>query len=294
MTSTQAEIDRSYSVSNDFFRLWLDENMHYTSAAWDKDEWTLEQAQEHKLRVLYDFAELDETKTVLDIGCGWGSAVDCITRFGIREAHGITLSTEQVKFCEDRGLPPEKAKFWLQDYALFTPPDSVTNRRGARGKYDSLISIEMIDHLCSPAQAREGLAVSLYRDYFNRLAQWVEPGGAFGFQAILRNRIPRSRKDLDDLAFTADIIFPGGLNPRIEELVVAIAPHWELEQLIMRRKDYGKTTAEWYRRLQLHEARIRAEWGDQVYVDYDRYLSTCVKAFDAHWSGDVQMKLRRI
>ena len=134
----------------------------------------------------------------------------------------------------------------------------------------------------------------LYRDYFNKLAEWVEPGAAFGFQAILRNRVPRRRKDLEDLAFTADIIFPGGLNPRIEELVVAINPKWEIEQLIMRRKDYRNTTAEWHRRLMANEEKIRKTWGDQVYEDYDRYLGTCVVAFDNHWSGDVQMKLRRI
>ncbi|MBX2800374.1 MAG: class I SAM-dependent methyltransferase [Myxococcales bacterium] len=284
MTSTQAEIDLSYSVSNDFFKLWLDENMHYTSAAWEDPSWTLEQAQERKARILYDFAELDETKTVLDIGCGWGSAIECMTRYGIKEAHGITLSTEQLAYCHERGLPEDKAKFWLQDYAEFNPLH----------KYDGLVSVEMIDHLCSPAQARQGLAVQLYRDYFNKLAEWVEPGAAFGFQAILRNRLPRGRKDLEDLAFTADVIFPGGLNPRIEELVVAISPKWELERLIMRRTSYRKTTAEWYRRMQVHEAAIREKWGDQVYDDYDRYLSTCVRAFDNHWSGDVQMKLRRI
>jgi len=284
MTSTQAEIDRSYSVSNDFFRLWLDENMHYTSAAWDQEDWTLEQAQENKARVLYDFAELDGAKTVLDIGCGWGSAIECMVRYGIREAHGITLSTEQLAYCHQRGLPGSTAKFWLQDYATYEP----------RQKYDGLVSIEMIDHLCSPAQAREVLAVSLYRAYFDKLAEWVEPGAAFGFQAILRNRIPRARKDLEDLAFTADVIFPGGLNPRIEELVQAISPNWELEELIMRRKDYLKTTAEWHRRLVLHETTIRASWGDQVYEDYDRYLGSCVRGFTNHWAGDVQMKLRRI
>ncbi len=284
MTSTQAEIDRSYSVSNDFFRLWLDENMHYTSAAWDDPSWTLEQAQENKARVLYGFAELDSTKTVLDIGSGWGSAIECFVRYGIKEAHGITLSTEQVAYCEERGLPKDKAKFWLKDYALFEPPF----------RYDALVSIEMIDHLCSPAQARKGMAVKLYRAYFDRLARWVPKGAPFGFQAILRNKIPRARKDLEDLAFTADIVFPGGLNPRIEELIAAISPSWELEKLIMRRKDYGKTTAEWYRRFQMNEDTIREQWGDQVYVDYDRYLSTCVRAFAAHWSGDVQMKLRRM
>lgn len=282
MTSTQQEIDQSYSLSNEFFRLWLDENMHYTSAAWDDPSWTLEQAQEHKARVLYDFAELGPDKTVLDIGCGWGSALECFTRFGIREAHGITLSTEQARYCEARELPG--LKVWIEDYAKFTPPFL----------YDGLVSIEMIDHLCSPAQARQGLGVELYRQYFDTLAKWVPKGAAFGFQAILRNRIPRRRKDLEDLAFTADVIFPGGLNPRIEELVVAISPSWELEELIMRRTSYRKTTAEWLRRFQANEAHIRATWGDQVYADYDRYLSTCVRAFDAHWSGDVQMKLRRL
>lgn len=282
MTSTQEEIDVSYSVSNEFFKLWLDENMHYTSAVYARDDMTLEEAQEHKLGILYDFAELDETKTVLDIGCGWGSAIDCVVRRGIKQATGITLSTEQLEWCKARNLP--NAEWKLVDYALYEPGK----------KFDGLISIEMIDHLCSPAQAREGLAVKLYRDYFNKLAEWTEPGAAFGFQAILRNRIPRTRKDLQDLAFTADVIFPGGLNPRIEELVQAVNPYWEIEELHMRRKDYGKTTAEWLRRMRMHEDYIRKTWGDQLFDDYDRYLRTCVVAFDKHWSGDVQMKLRRI
>jgi cyclopropane-fatty-acyl-phospholipid synthase len=293
MTSTQAEIDRSYSVSNEFFKLWLDENMHYTSAAFDDDEVavpgkaggiTLEEAQERKARLLYDWAEIDSTKTVLDIGCGWGSAIECMVRYGVREAHGITLSTEQLEYCKQRNLPADKVKWWLEDYAKFEPPF----------KYDGLVSIEMIDHLCSPAQARQGLAVELYRAYFNRLAQWVEPGSCFGFQAILRNRIPRNRADLEDLAFTADVIFPGGLNPRIEELIQAITPHWELEKLQMRRTDYGKTTGEWLRRMRVHEQYIRSTWGDQLFDDYERYLDTCVRGFANHWSGDVEMKLRRI
>ncbi len=282
MTSTQEEIDVSYSVSNEFFELWLDKNMHYTSAVFERDDMTLEEAQERKLEILYDFAELDETKTVLDIGCGWGSAIDCITRKGIKRADGITLSTGQVEYCNQRGL--DNANFILCDYALYEPAL----------KYDGLVSIEMIDHLCSPAQAREGKAIELYRAYFNRLAQWVDEGSAFGFQAILRNRVPRTRKDLQDLAFTADVIFPGGLNPRIEELVCAVNPYWEIEELHMRRTDYGKTTAEWLRRMRMHEGFIREKWGDQLFEDYDRYLSTCVTAFAKHWSGDVQMKLRRI
>lgn len=281
MTSSQAEIDVSYSVSNDFFKLWLDENMHYTCAVYDDENDSLEAAQENKANFLYDLAELDETKTVLDIGCGWGSFIDVATRRGVKRADGITLSTEQIGWCKERNI--ENARFWLQDYALYEPD----------AKYDGLVSICMIDHLVSPKQAREKQAVRIYRDYFNRLATWVEPGAAFAFQAILTDKLPRSRKDLEDLAFTADVIFPGGRNPRLEELVMAVRPKWEIEGLWMRRQHYGKTTGEWLRRLRLHEDTIRSTWGDQVFDDYERYLDTCVRAFDAYWSGLVQMKLRR-
>ena len=166
--------------------------------------------------------------------------------------------------------------------------------RDVEGKYDHIVSIEMIDHLCSPAQANQGMAVEIYREYFKKCASWVKPGSYFGFQAILRNRVPRVRQDIADLKFTADVIFPGGLNPRLEELIQAVNPYWEVVELKTRRTDYGKTTAEWLRRMRLQEKTIRAKWGDQVFDDYDRYLSTCVRGFANPWSSDVQMKLRHI
>jgi cyclopropane-fatty-acyl-phospholipid synthase len=282
MTSTKEEIQVSYDVSNEFFRLWLDERMHYTCAVFEKDTDTLEQAQENKSRVLYEFAELDKTKTVLDIGCGWGANLEYIARRGVKEAHGITLSPLQTEEINARKIPG--CKVWCTDYKDFAPTQ----------KYDSLVSIEMIDHLCSPAQAAKGQAVELYRKYFNRVAEWIKPGGWFAFQAILRNRVPRTKNDIADLKFTADEIFPGGLNPRLEELILAVNPSFEIVELKTRREHYGKTTAEWLRRLQLHEKQIISQWGQKVYDDYVRYLSTCVRAFKNHWSSDVQMKLRHV
>ena len=282
MTSTQKEIEVSYDVSNEFFRLWLDERMHYTSALYLSEKDSLERAQENKSARLYEYAEVDSTKTVLDIGCGWGANLEYVARRGAKEAHGITLSTAQHDEIMARKLPGVKA--WVCDYKDFKAPFL----------YDSLISIEMIDHLCSPAQAAQGLAVGIYREYFNKLAEWVKPGANFGFQAILRNRVPRAKADLEDLRFTADVIFPGGLNPRLEELVAAVNPSWEILKLETRRVDYGKTTAEWLRRMKMNEDLIRTKYGNKTYDDYDRYLSTCVKAFANHWSSDVQMKLRRI
>jgi len=282
VTSNKNDVQVSYDVSNEFFRLWLDERMHYTSAVFEREGETLEQAQVNKSRILYEYADMTADKTVLDIGCGWGANLEYLSARGVKNAHGITLSDAQFQEIMARKLPG--VTVWCVDYRDYKPKDP----------YDALISIEMIDHLCSPAQARQGLAVDLYREYFNKVGSWVKPGACFGFQAILRNRIPRTRKDLEDLAFTADVIFPGGLNPRLEDLIVAVNPTWEILELKTRREHYGKTTGEWLRRLRLHEKTIKDKWGDQVFVDYDRYLSTCVTAFANHWSSDVQMKLRKI
>ena len=147
---------------------------------------------------------------VLDIGCGWGANLEyLVLERKVQRAHGVTLSRAQATEIMARKLPG--VQIWCEDYKDFTPTE----------KYDALISIEMIDHLVSPAQQQEGLAIPIYREYFNKVAKWVKPGACFGFQAILRDRVPRTRKDLEDLKFTADVIFPGGLNPRLEELVAA-------------------------------------------------------------------------
>ncbi|HJL15404.1 MAG TPA: class I SAM-dependent methyltransferase [Sandaracinaceae bacterium LLY-WYZ-13_1] len=281
MTSTQRDIDESYSVSNEFFQLWLDEAMHYTSASFLTGEETLEEAQVNKCRILYDYAEMNPDKLILDIGCGWGSNLEYLASRGVKRAHGITLSTAQCEWINQRELPGVEAM--LMDFHEYEPEE----------KYDALVSIEMIDHICSPEQARQGKAVDLYREYFRRCHSFAKPGAWFACQAILRDRVPRSRKDLEDLAFTADVIFPGGLNPRLEELIMAIRPYWEVVEMRTQRESYGKTTAEWLRRMRQHEPHIRETWGDRLYEDYERYLDTCVRAFDAHWSSDVQLKLRR-
>jgi cyclopropane-fatty-acyl-phospholipid synthase len=301
MTSTQRDIEVSYDVSNEFFRLWLDDRMHYTSASYRRasdgesvagpaaaahgqalPEETLEEAQITKSKILYDYAQVTPDTLVLDIGCGWGAYLEYLASRGVKRIHGITLSTAQHEEILSRKLPGVWTK--VVDYRDYIPDE----------KYDALISIEMIDHLCSPAQSREGKAIELYRAYFEKLHAWVKPGAYFGFQAILRNRVPRTRKDLEDLAFTADVIFPGGLNPRLEEIIAAVNPYWEVLQLRTQRESYLKTTAEWLRRLRAHAEPIRQKWGEEVFRDYERYLDTCVRAFTNHWSSDVQIQLRQI
>jgi len=281
MTSTKAEIDLSYSVSNDFFELWLDENIPTRGGGTPPGKGPLGGARGKKGRFLYGYPGMTPPQVVLDLGCGWGSNLAYQAMRGTKRSHGITLSTAQAEYANAK--KHAGVSVMMQDFWDYQPKEL----------YDALQSIEMVDHVVSPQQANEGKAVELYRNYFKRCWELCKPGSHFGFQAILRDRIPRTKKDLEDLKFTADVIFPGGLNPRLEELIMAVRPYWECVEMRTQRTSYGRTTGEWLRKLRVHEKAIRAKWGDQVFTDYERYLDTCVRAFDAHWSSDVQMKLRR-
>jgi cyclopropane-fatty-acyl-phospholipid synthase len=281
--STKEEVQVSYDVSNEFFRLWLDERMNYTSAVFENENQSLEAAQLNKLRILAEFAHIGPESTVLDIGCGWGANLEYLaTTRGVKNVYGVTLSSAQMEEINRRKIPGVKA--YCCDYKDHEP----------EVKYDAVISICMIDHLCSPEEARQGKAVDNFRRYFKTVYEWTKPGTWFGLQHIVRNRVPRDKKDLEDVHWVTHEIFPGGLNPRIEEVVQAVNPYWEIVEMHSRRMDYRRTTFEWRRRLRDHEAEVRTKWGDKVFEDYDRYLSTCVKAFDKHYSSLAQYSLRRI
>jgi cyclopropane-fatty-acyl-phospholipid synthase len=281
--STKDQVQVSYDVSNEFFRLWLDERMNYTSAVYEHPTQSLEAAQLNKLRILAEFAHVTPDSKVLDIGCGWGSNMEYLaTTRQVKNVYGVTLSSAQMEEINARRIPGVKA--YCTDYKDHVP----------EVKYDAVISICMIDHLVSPEEARQGKAVDNFRRYFRKVHEWTAPGTHFGLQHIVRNRVPRDKKDLADVYFVTHEIFPGGLNPRIEEVVQAVNPYWEIIEMHSRREDYRRTTFEWRRRMRLHEAQIRQQWGDKVFDDYDRYLSTCVTAFEKHYSSLAQYSLRRI
>jgi cyclopropane-fatty-acyl-phospholipid synthase len=283
MGSGRNDIQASYDVSNDFFRLWLDEEMNYTCALFEHDSESLEAAQRNKLKFICDFAHVDPSASVLDIGCGWGACLAYLAmERKVARAVGITLSPEQTKAVVDRRLP--RTECITDDFSTWE-----TNER-----FDALVSICMIDHLCSPAEARAGRALDIYRAFFEKCWHLTRPGAWFGLQTILRVRTPRDPRDLEDVYFCTHTIFPGGLNPRAEEVIQSVSPRWELTSMHTRREHYARTTGEWLRRLRLNERTIRARWGDRTFVDYDRYLSTCVRAFERHYSSLAQFQLRRI
>jgi cyclopropane-fatty-acyl-phospholipid synthase len=286
MGSTQAEVEVSYDVSNEFFRLWLDERMNYTCGIFDEGDWhtdSLEEAQIKKLAWHHDAAQLTVDKRLLDIGCGWGANIEyqAVDR-GVKEVHGITLSRSQHDEIMRRKIPGVTAS--VCSYLDYKPAK----------KFDAVISICMMEHICSPEEARSGKHIEMYRNYFRLAHEWTNPGSYFALQTILRNRFPRTRKEIQDIGFCTYKIFPGGITPRLEDIIIAVNPYWEITEVKTRRTDYQKTTQHWLSRLEDHKDLVIKKWGQPVYDDYVRYLSTCVYAFDKHYQSLAQYALRRI
>jgi len=220
---------------------------------------TLEQAQLNKLEVLSRYAHIKPGMKMLDIGCGWGADVEYQALQNKAQAHGITLSEAQCAEIRRRNIPGVTAE--VCNYLDFKPAE----------KFDAIISICMMEHIVSPLEVREGKAILAYRNY-----------------------LPRDRNDLKDIGWVTYEIFPGGITPRLEEIITAVNPYWEVIEVKTRRTHYEQTTAVWLERLQKNEAKVRAEYGDKVFDDYVRYLSTCVKGFQKHYQSLAQYSLKRI
>lgn len=284
--SNQSEIETSYSVDNDFFQLWLDRDMNYTCALFqDTDTWsdTLEDAQRNKLAFLSGLARVNgATSSVLDIGCGWGAnlAHQALVN-GVPAVHGFTLSSAQHRYCESRNLPSVTAT--LQDYRHYDAPI----------RFDAVMCICMMEHIARPEDTHSGRHIELYRDFFRRVHSWTAPGSYMALQTITTNVLPRGREDLEDMRHANNVIFPGGLCPRVEDLIVAVNPYYEVMEMHARRLHYKRTSECWLERLRQNQAAIIRRWGARLYADYERYLAYCVRGFDQNFQSLHQFSLRR-
>jgi cyclopropane-fatty-acyl-phospholipid synthase len=282
MGATSDEVQTSYDGGNEFFRLWLDAGMSYTGAMYSGDE-SLEAAQRRKLGWLADAAGITPGSSVLDIGCGWGACLEFLAHErDIGRGHGISLSPSQVEEVRRRAIPNVEAE--CVSYLDYRPT----------APFDGLISIGMLEHVVSPVEAHAGRSVAAYRRYFSKAHGFTRPGARFGLQTIVRARIPRIAADARELGWATRAIFPGSIAPRLEDLVAAVAPHWEILELRTGRDDYQRTCEQWLSRLRGHEAHIRARFGDERFEEYERYLAACVRSFAMGYVSLCRFALRRL
>jgi len=239
---SRSNIMSHYDLGNDFFQLWLDPTMLYSSAIWDEATPDLESAQQNKLARIVEWLDLRGGEKVLEIGCGWGALARRLAESGARVT-GLTLSPAQLAFGQ-KSLAGDPAAaridLRLQDY------------RDVAGQYDRVVSVEMI----------EAVGEAYWPAYFGKIAEVLKPGGRALIQAIT---IENSR--FDDYRAQPDFIqrhvFPGGFLPcpatmaeqaaRAGLRIVAVESFGQ---------SYAQTLAEWRKRFE-------ANWGEISTLGFD-------------------------
>jgi cyclopropane-fatty-acyl-phospholipid synthase len=202
-----------YDLGNDFYGLWLDRNMHYSSALFadidDRSE-TLEAAQQRKVDAILDRLDLRDGQALLEIGCGWGGLGEAALRRANIRYDGLTLSMEQGDYARHRLA---QAGFCEQMRIL------MTDYRDATGRYDAIASVEMV----------EAVGQRYWPDYLAAIHRLLKPGGRAAIQYIL----------IDDAIFESyaahvdfiqAYIFPGGLllsESRFRAIAEAQGLAWE-------------------------------------------------------------------
>ena len=270
-SGSRRNIEFHYDLGNDFYALWLDPTMTYSSALFADPAEPLAVAQERKLAAILDRTATVPGDTILEIGSGWGSFAEVAARGG-RRVHGLTLSSEQKAWAErriaDAGL---EAGFSLRDY------------RDEQGSYDAVASIEMV----------EAVGQEYWPAYLQAVARALKPGGRASIQfiAMREGAFPGYARNAD---FIQRYIFPGGMLLS-EERFAAIAADAGLEW--RDRHGFGPDYAETLRRWRaafdaaIDAGRLPAAF-DQHFVDLWRYyLMYCEGGFRGGLIDVVQVTL---
>ena len=271
---SRRNIGAHYDVGNDFFALFLDPTMMYSSAVFERPDMTLEQASIAKLDRICSKLALQPGDRVLEIGTGWGGfALHAASRYGCHVTT-TTISREQHAMARERieaaGLG-ERVTLLADDY------------RDLRGSYDKLVSIEMI----------EAMGHQYLRHLFPALQRPAEAGRTMLLQAItIADQQYEAARDSVD--FIKRHIFPGCCIPSIAALSASVARASELR--IVGLEDIGPhyaTTLAYWRANLLHNAdRARALGHPDAFLRmWEFYFSYCEGGFAERALGDVQMVL---
>jgi cyclopropane-fatty-acyl-phospholipid synthase len=258
---SRRNIAAHYDLGNEFYQLWLDRSMSYSSGLYPSGGETLEQAQDAKLDRIAALLEVGAGDSVLEIGCGWGGVLERLMTQHACRMTALTLSTEQRSYAQDRverlGLA-DRADIRLQDY------------RDVRGQFDRIVSIEML----------EAVGERYWPMYFDRLRACLRPGGTCVLQAITiaENRFAGYRSNPD---FIQSYIFPGGMLPTkaaIREAARAAGFSLDLEESFG--PSYARTLQEWRGRFLANSGAIAALGLDQRFCRmWEYYLSYCEAGF---------------
>jgi len=269
---SKRNIAAHYDLGNDFFRLFLDPTMMYSSAVFERRENTLEKAAVDKLDELCRQLELKPEDHLLEIGTGWGGmAIHAATHYGCKVTT-TTISKEQFDFAKARvaelGLE-SRITLLCEDYRALT------------GEYDKLVSVEMI----------EAVGHDFYSSYFQCCSKLLKHNGKMVIQAITiaDDRYEDARRSVD---YIKRYIFPGGCLPSLQIIAKHIAKDSNLQMVHLRdiTADYALTLSHWRQRFTERLDEVREMGFDDRFIRmWEFYLCYCEGGFRERIIGTVQL-----
>jgi len=269
-------ISRHYDLSNEFFSLFLDPEMMYSSAIFPHAEADLDEAAVFKLDVICRKLELQPDEHLLEIGTGWGGlAIYAAKNYGCRVTTTTISSEQYATACErvkNEGLE-DRVTVLFEDY------------RNLEGRFDKLVSIEMI----------EAVGHQYYQQYFSGCASLLKPDGLMLLQAITipDQRFEYAKKSVD---FIQRYIFPGGSLPSHEAILSSVRKHTDLLMVGMQEigEDYAKTLQIWRERFLTKLDKVHELGFDDYFVRmWNYYLCYCQGGFEERIIGTSQILLAK-
>ncbi|WP_306026865.1 class I SAM-dependent methyltransferase [Stappia sp. MMSF_3263] len=273
---SMAAVQYHYDVSREFYSLWLDESLTYSSALWEGEDDTLAAAQQRKIDHHLSEARVARATSLLDIGCGWGALVRKASAFpALERIVGLTLSEDQAD--QVRGFAIPKIEVRLESWTQHKPDQP----------YDSIISVGAFEHFAKPEDSRE-VKISTYRDFFSTCSGWLTPGGRLSLQTFVYGTM----RNEEASEFINEEIFPAADLPRLEEIAAAIDGVMEMTYLVNHRLHYARTYDAWARNLRRRRDDAVRLVGEEVTERYERYLKQTSIGFYTGKIGLLRMSLR--
>ena len=268
-------ISYHYDLGNDFYSLWLDDTMTYSSALFNTSQESLEKAQIAKYASMVDQMGVKPGDHVLEIGCGWGGFAEYAAKERGLKVTGLTISKEQLEYAKKRiknkGLS-DKVNFKLQDY------------RDETGVYDGVASIEMF----------EAVGEKYWPVYFDKIKQCLKPGKQATLQIITIQdaRWDVYRKSVD---FIQKYIFPGGMLPSPSVLRQEIhRAGLSVQHSIEFGKSYSQTLRRWFEVFNNKWDNISAMgFDDRFRRMWNFYLTSCAATFESGNCDVTQITLQK-
>jgi cyclopropane-fatty-acyl-phospholipid synthase len=258
-----------YDVSDEFFALFLDPTMGYTCAYFERDDMTLEEAQNAKFDLALEKLHLEPGMTLLDIGCGWGGALQrAIEKFDVNVI-GITLSRNQFEYSKAKlaSIPTERhVEVRLQGWEEF------------EDKVDRIVTIG----------AFEAFKMERYAAFFERSHNILPDDGRMLLHTILtytqkqmhERGVTLMMSDVRFMRFIGTVIFPGGQLPAQEDIFkFAEAAGFSVEKVQLLREHYERTLNIWAANLEANKEKAIAIQSEKVYDRYMHYLTGCENFF---------------